>query len=474
MRERLEGLTHSSDDPHLEEESLYFNYASMLMKEEPEKALKYFLMATELNPERDASWFSIALIQETKNHIEAALEAYTKAIAVSHVPDVAIAAYNNKIGLLLNAHRLEDAARVADAAVNAFPDSPTTWISMGVVLRENGSLDWARACFESALARGANNDAPLIVALNNLGSLFVREGKLSEAIGMYKRAVKAVPEDLSSVKGLASALADAGSQDEAAILWKHAQTLDPTDKQTQFQLDMLEGALSSESIADLFDWYATSGYDEHMVETLNYRGPQLLWEAFSNVSSLSKQQLSDLRIVELGVGSNPNLTLTVELGVGSGLCAKHFRKEGLGGDIIGCDLSPVMVEKAARAEIGTELVYRNVVVSDAVNFLESNGGGEADLLLAADVLCYIGDLERLFRAARSTLNNTGIFLFTLEEMEGAATFELKSSGRFAHSLAYIKDIAACTGFKLCLMNRATVRFDGAVPVPTIILCLSRC
>jgi hypothetical protein len=53
------------------------------------------------------------------------------------------------VGLLLAQNRIDDAARVADIAVNAYPDDPMTWTSMGVVLRVNGNEN--RSC--TALAR---------------------------------------------------------------------------------------------------------------------------------------------------------------------------------------------------------------------------------------------------------------------------------------------------------------------------------
>jgi predicted TPR repeat methyltransferase len=53
---------------------------------------------------------------------------------------------------------------------------------------------------------------------------------------------------------------------------------------------------------------------------------------------------------------------------------------------------------------------------DASKFLATFGGGQLDVITAADVLPYMGDLSTLFRAASSALKSGGLFVFTTEEM----------------------------------------------------------
>ena len=557
-----------------ESEPLLYNLGTLLLQQEQEQgkeearvvppssaetrseALGYFELAASMNPSRDASWFNIAIIREASADFEGSLSAYTQALAVTKDAKTAMACFNNQIGMLLAQNRVDEAARVADAAVNAYPDDPSTWTSMGVVLRVNGNDDLAITCFKNALSRGA--DEINIVAINNLGMLYSKQGLRSHAVAMLKRVLVVTPDDLGTLKALIPILADLGKPEEATECLRRAITLDPQDTQLSFQLSMLEntwpfatnvvegstsaGTSSSvqqqpslnfpepassilapavplplasmprEYVVDLFDFYAQNGYDQHMVD-LQYKGPQLLWELFSALEQRGKGVLSAYK--------------TIELGVGSGLCGNHFRQMGVGGDIIGCDLSPVMAQSAARCEVildhAHELVYRSVVVSDANDFLEAHGRSDSDLILAADVLCYMGDLLALFKKARFALKDQGLFLFSVEELEtydgleiGAGgdggqsdgvgsgdgegekskgesvgpqaglgqvvqgglrckapivEYALQSSGRFAHSEAYLQRLAARAGFDVAIVKRGAVRLDGNRPVSGLVVAL---
>ena len=455
----------SEDKASWAEEPLLYNLGTLLLQTEeqtPEsqsEALGYFEMAARLNPNRDASWFNIAMLREAKSDVEGSLDAYAKAIAVTQDAKTAIACFNNKVGLLLAQDRIDDAARVADISVNAYPDDPMTWTSMGVVLRVNGNDAIAVTCFENALLRGT--DDKCTVALNNLGMLYAKVGRSAEAASMFNRALEVNPADLATLKALATLYADTGAPSEAAACLRRAIALDPHDNQLLFQLTVVENtwpltdptssserspftpvgsappveavsaaaaaeaaaattststsvgapsaaAIPREYVADLFDFYAQSGYDAHMRETLQYKGPELLWDVFASpsVEPRGRSTLADYR--------------TIELGVGSGLCGSFFRTKGLGGDIVGCDLSPAMIQSAMRAEVmlnhAHELVYRSVAVSDAADFLDAHARVDADLILAADVLCYLGDLRALFKKARFALKTNGIFLFSVEEL----------------------------------------------------------
>jgi predicted TPR repeat methyltransferase len=53
---------------------------------------------------------------------------------------------------------------------------------------------------------------------------------------------------------------------------------------------------------------------------------------------------------------------------------------------------------------------------DASKFLATFGGGQLDVITAADVLPYMGDLSTLFKGASSALKSGGLFVLTTEEM----------------------------------------------------------
>jgi predicted TPR repeat methyltransferase len=81
-------------------------------------------------------------------------------------------------------------------------------------------------------------------------------------------------------------------------------------------------------------------------------------------------------------------------------------------------------------------VYDRLIEAEIHDFLESTNE-IFDLILAADVLVYIGDLQFLLAHAAKKLAPEGIFAFSVEITE-KTNYVLLSSGRFAHRPDYIR------------------------------------
>lgn len=141
----------------------------------------------------------------------------------------------------------------------------------------------------------------------------------------------------------------------------------------------------------------------------------------------------------------------VDLGCGSGLCAKAFaetpccgREASCGSRWIGVDLSPKMLELASSLNL-----YDSLNCEDVVCALESMSADRSvDMVIAADTFIYVGDLVDVFRATSQTLIHKGIFVFSTEELSEDCAQELKllKSARFAHSHRYICELSSRFGF----------------------------
>ena len=103
-------------------------------------------------------------------------------------------------------------------------------------------------------------------------------------------------------------------------------------------------------------------------------------------------------------------------------------------------------------------VYRKLVQSDMVAF-PPTADQTYDLVLAADVFIYVGDLGPVFRAAASVMDGGGIFCFSAETPEGDKDFELKASLRYAHSRAYLRALVARHGFEEIKVLNQPIRED---------------
>lgn len=94
-----------------------------------------------------------------------------------------------------------------------------------------------------------------------------------------------------------------------------------------------------------------------------------------------------------------------------------------------------------------------------------------DVVLAADVFIYIGDLVPVFEAARSALRPGGLFAFTVEVLPGdERDFVLRPTRGYAQSHANLLSLAARFGMEELSATRVTLRqgeqggVDGLVVV----------
>ena len=95
-----------------------------------------------------------------------------------------------------------------------------------------------------------------------------------------------------------------------------------------------------------------------------------------------------------------------------------------------------------------------------------------DLILAADVLVYLGELAPLLRAAAAALVPGGLFAFTLERGE-APGFQLQASQRYAHHPTAVAAQAAAAGFDLLTLAPVSYRLEAGRPVPGLLVLLRR-
>ncbi|WP_296948762.1 class I SAM-dependent methyltransferase [uncultured Massilia sp.] len=153
-----------------------------------------------------------------------------------------------------------------------------------------------------------------------------------------------------------------------------------------------------------------------------------------------------------------------DLGCGTGLCAPFLRPAAT--RLAGVDLSPKMLDRARATGL-----YDELACADIGDWLASQQDAH-DLLVAADVLVYIGALETLFARARAALRPGGRLAFSCEALEdgggagaGAdADYAIRASNRYAHALGYVERCAADAGFTLVEAERAALRREHGADV----------
>ena len=136
--------------------------------------------------------------------------------------------------------------------------------------------------------------------------------------------------------------------------------------------------------------------------------------------------------------------------------------------LTGVDLSARMIDKARS--LG---VYDRLEQADIVEFLD--GSDERwDLVLAADVFIYVGDLAPVFARLERAMAR-GMFCFSVEALERrrAAGPAPAAEPALRALAAYLARLAAQHGFEVVAMERAPVREDQREVVEGLYVVLRR-
>jgi predicted TPR repeat methyltransferase len=105
--------------------------------------------------------------------------------------------------------------------------------------------------------------------------------------------------------------------------------------------------------------------------------------------------------------------------------------------------------------------------------LEEEPPNGYDVISAADVLIYVGKLDSLVSAVSRTLRPGGMFAFSVEAAEcspnttadgGTLGYWLTPTGRYAHTLEYLRNLARCNDFEINLMRQVRLRTERRRPV----------
>ena len=117
-------------------------------------------------------------------------------------------------------------------------------------------------------------------------------------------------------------------------------------------------------------------------------------------------------------------------------------------------------------------VYDALILGDATALLERPPVATFDLIVAADVLAYIGELAPLFGLVGAALVGSGLFAFSAETCEGQG-FALGVSMRFAHSRAYLETTARESNLSPLVFRSASIRRERGRDAPGVICVFER-
>lgn len=389
----------------------YNNLANALkLQKKYEEAEEFYRKALNLQPHYAEGYNNLGNLFKDTGRTEEAEAAYRRAIALE--PTYADA-LSNLAKLLGEKNAFSEAETYFRRVLRIRPNLADTWVSLGMLYKQLSRTDDALSCFNHVISQYPDH----IDALTAIGGIFKEKGLVKEAIAAFSRVVDLKPDS----PGAKYMLATLGAAEIPAE--------SPADY-----------------VVSVFDAYAES-FDQHLVNRLNYRTPEVLFKLVRSY---------------FPAGSSVDI---VDLGCGTGLCGLYFREFAT--KLVGIDLSPKMLEKARERN-----VYDELITGDLVTGL-GKSSTRFELIIAADVFVYIGDLYATFEACVKALKPGGMFAFSVESTGQTATYILNSSGRYAHSGSYIQELATYFALETVCMKDIVLREELSQPVRGDIYVLRR-
>jgi predicted TPR repeat methyltransferase len=277
------------------------------------------------------------------------------------------------------------------------------------------------------------------------------KGDLAGAADLLVQALELAPGYAPAWFVLGELREKLGDRAGAVAALEQAREADPSDRHGAVLQLMRLGARPAAAMPEgyvraLFDGYA-AGFDKALTEGLNYRAPELLFEAVQRAHAGARMKFGSV----------------LDLGCGTGLAALPLRP--FSDWMAGVDISAAMLAQARAKGL-----YDRLIESEAMAFL----GGEAKiaaryhLVLAADVFMYFDDLTPVLAAVAQVLAERGTLAFSVETHDGNGVL-LRETLRYAHGRAHVEGALAGAGLRTISLDSASTRTEKGAPVSGLIV-----
>ena len=343
---------------------------------------------------------------------------------------------------LLEAGRIKEAHALLARARSLAPSNPLVHYRLGLLFNDTGRPAEALEALDTSLSLQPDNPR----AHNNRGSALQLLGRASEAEKAFQRALDLSPDLELPYVNLGHLMEQQGKVQEATELYERAMArgLDPT--LFSHYLAAASGRVTHRApdrwVSATFDNFAPT-FDAH-VQSLGYIAPRVL---AAMVRSRAAEMLDVL-----------------DLGCGTGQCGLSLSQQKR--YLVGIDLSEKMLAQARALGI-----YDELHLAEVHTWIRGVSAARFNLVIAADVLIYIGDLGDLFHGAARSLQPGGWFAFSSEECE-SADYTLLPSGRYAQSQPYIRRLAE-PAFTVVAADPAVIRMESDNPLMGRLYLLQR-
>ncbi len=389
------------------------------------------------------SIYQNAVTLHQQGEISQAINLYSQIL--DHFPEVAIIHYN--LGLaFFELEQFSEAINAYKRAAELDPNDSDILYNLGLAYKMDRQYEEAEEAYLRAL-EFAEDERDI---LYNLGCCYQDAGAIEQACMVYERLLQSVPDHLSAINNLAYLYHLQKNLDRARELYGRVIELDPDRQSAQHMYAALSGKVtqppSQEYVRELFDQYSEH-FEENLLKDLEYNTYCILRQAVEVLDEKKSRYEHGL-----------------DLGCGTGLTGEAFHS--VCNKLTGVDLSGKMIHQATQKNLYTELHC-----GDIIEFLEQTNE-TYDLIIAADLLPYLGNLEPLFSAVSQRATDNALFCLSSEET-GELEWELLLTGRYAHSPDYVTRKAVQNGWGILERFPANIRKENGAWLKGTIFILGR-
>ena len=385
--------------------------------------------STPDSPEAVQALFQEACTLHENGELKKALERYE--ILLQLLPDSALLHFNCGLAFFEAADHSTAESHYA-AATSITPADPDIHYNRGINFRRLNCLEEAIESFEEAIQAGDTS----IDTLYNLALSHQDNNNYQAAATLYGMILDADENHLSTLNNFAYLSHKSGDTRKAESLYRQLVRLNPEHSAARHMLNALSGEICETAPIDyvesIFDNYAAN-FEQNLVQELSYKTPTLLRKRYEMIFPEDKR------------------TSCLDLGCGTGLAGMEF--SAFCSNLTGIDISGEMLAVASEKKI-----YNTLVKTDILDYF-SQMSETVDMVVAADVLTYMGNLDELFGKCFATVGKGGLFLFSVEDTD-QQDFALKESGRFGHSQAYIRSLCQKNGWNILDLHTSNLRKDN--------------
>lgn len=459
----------------------YYNIGNSLFKlGDADGAISSYKKALSINNRDADAHYNHGFALQSQERYSEAINSYRNALTFRR--DYIKAASN--IGFcLFSQGKLDEALSAYRQALEIKPDHAETIHCIGITLMEQGDLDGSIDVFNKAL----NVRSDWREALGNLGLAYRLKGQYEESLRAYQRVLTLESDDVETLNHIASLLALQGDADKAASYFIQSLTIKPDHIETCASicttLQQIEREDENES-RDIATYIASKFPQNHVLhrsiagflDTTSSSDVDMAYatELFDSSAARFDKTLARLgydmpeklsaEIGHLISGANQKYDI-LDAGCGTGLSGIQVRS--IANKLVGVDLSEKMLSLAKARGI-----YDSLEKQDVISHLSSNED-RYDIIIASDVLIYVGDLSSFSTAAYAALRANGLCAVSaeaiLDEGDKKRRYRISQGGRYQHAEAYLRSTFSEAGFSVLTLKPTAVRLEFSKPVPAWIL-----